>query len=105
MKNVDYDALSMWAESDAAVVALEETLAAGSTTRGASSGEVAARVFASAGRPRLSGDNGKGASPRRQVRLPDELNARLDAYAKAQGLSPSAVMREALQKYLPASAA
>ncbi|WP_308195082.1 ribbon-helix-helix protein, CopG family [Corynebacterium mastitidis] len=39
------------------------------------------------------------------MRLPDELNARLDAYAKAQGLSPSEVMREALQKYLPASAA
>lgn len=105
MKNVDYDALSVWTESDAAVVALEETLSTSETRSSVSSTGVARRVFASAGRPSLSRESGKGVSPRRQVRLPDELNARLDAYAKAQGISPSAVMREALQKHLSARAA
>ena len=49
------------------------------------------------GRPSLSG---KGTSPTRQVRLPEELDAALLARAKAEGRRPSDVMRTAVTQYL-----
>ena len=53
------------------------------------------------GRQRLGG-KGSGASPVRQVRLSDDLNAQLEAAAAAEGKSASEVMREALQERLRA---
>ncbi|SPT53703.1 Uncharacterised protein [Actinomyces bovis] len=54
------------------------------------------------GRPNLgeARATGKGRSPRRQVRLPEATSDALDAYAAANGTTPSAVMREALEAYL-----
>ena len=43
---------------------------------------------------------GRGASARRQVRLPEHTNTALDTYAAAHGLTPSAVIRDALNAYL-----
>jgi hypothetical protein len=51
------------------------------------------------GRPRLS-PAGAGRSPKRQVRLPDELDAALVTLAQHQGRSPSAVMRQAIEEYV-----
>ena len=55
------------------------------------------------GRPSLSGTNGAGLSPKRQVRLPADLNAQLDARAAAEHRNASEIMRDALVMYLRAS--
>ncbi|WP_127841667.1 gamma-glutamyltransferase [Actinomyces wuliandei] len=54
------------------------------------------------GRPTLGYDRatGHGRSPRRQVRLPEATSAALDAYAAAHDTTPSAVIRDAVEKYL-----
>ncbi|WP_139738374.1 hypothetical protein [Actinomyces wuliandei] len=54
------------------------------------------------GRPTLGHDHatGHGASARRQVRLPEHTNTALDAYATAHHMTPSAVIRQALEKFL-----
>lgn len=54
------------------------------------------------GRPNLGQDHatGRGRSPRRQVRLPRQTDAALDAYVKAHGTTASAVIRDALEAYL-----
>lgn len=54
------------------------------------------------GRPNLgrARATGHGRSPRRQVRLPEDLNNRLDAYADAKDLTVSDVIRAALEAYL-----
>lgn len=39
-------------------------------------------------------------SARRQVRLPADLNQRLDSYTAEHHTSPSAVIRDALERYL-----
>ncbi|MDO5067642.1 MAG: hypothetical protein Q4D96_10220 [Propionibacteriaceae bacterium] len=54
------------------------------------------------GRPSLGSSHasGQGRSPRRQVRLSEATNAALDAYAAAHGLTPSAVIRNAVEAYL-----
>jgi hypothetical protein len=51
------------------------------------------------GRPRLS-SGGPGRSPKRQVRLPEELDAALVRLAQDQGRTPSAVVREAVETYV-----
>lgn len=51
------------------------------------------------GRPRLS-SAGTGRSPKRQVRLPEDLDAALVRLAEAQGRTPSAVVREAVETYV-----
>ena len=58
------------------------------------------------GRPNLGEDRaaGRGRSPRRQVRLPQDLNTRLDAYARAQETTVSDIIRDALTDYLDAHA-
>lgn len=73
------------------------------------SAEEVARFIVSAhpgGRPNLGEDRaaGRGRSPRRQVRLPQDLNARLDDYARAQETTVSDVIRDALTDYLDAHA-
>ena len=54
------------------------------------------------GRPALGHDRatGAGRSPRRQVRLPADTNAALDAYAQQHGTTASAVIRTAVETYL-----
>ena len=49
------------------------------------------------GRPSMSG---LGASPKRQVRLPAQLDAAQIARAEAEGRRPSDVLRAALTEYL-----
>ncbi|WP_431838558.1 ribbon-helix-helix domain-containing protein [Cellulomonas sp. Y8] len=51
------------------------------------------------GRPRLAG-SGTGRSPKRQVRLPEDVDDALVRLAHAQGRSPSALMREAITEYV-----
>ncbi|WP_130840235.1 CopG family transcriptional regulator [Corynebacterium neomassiliense] len=93
---IDRD-MSAWAESDAAVTALENTTTPSDTPEG----REALDMFRRAGRPRLDGESSKkGHSPRRQVRLPDDLNSALDTYATRHNLSPSEVIRAALDQYL-----
>lgn len=56
-----------------------------------------------AGRPSLSGKAGTGRSPRRQVRLPIDLDAELTRRAEAEHRGVSEIMRDALEQYLHAS--
>ncbi|MGG7464785.1 ribbon-helix-helix protein, CopG family [Plantibacter sp. YIM 135347] len=63
----------------------------------------AAEVRKVLGRPSLSGTDGAGLSPKRQVRLPADLNALLDARAAAEHRNASEIMRDALVMYLHAS--
>lgn len=56
-----------------------------------------------AGRPTLSGTTGSGRSPKRQVRLPADLDAALTRRAEEEHRRPSEIMREALSQYLQAS--
>jgi hypothetical protein len=79
---IDRD-MSAWAESDAAVTALENTTTPSDTPEG----REALDIFRRAGRPR-------------QVRLPDDLNSALDTYATRHNLRPSEVIRAALDQYL-----
>lgn len=53
------------------------------------------------GRPR-EGSETSGSSPVRSIRFPASLNERLAEYAAANHLSPSEVVREAVERYLPA---
>lgn len=64
--------------------------------------EAALRAVFTGGRPNLGHERatGRGASARRQVRLPERTNTALDTYAAAHGLTPSAVIRDALNAYL-----
>ncbi|HEU0192082.1 MAG TPA: ribbon-helix-helix protein, CopG family [Mycobacterium sp.] len=50
------------------------------------------------GRP--AGESRRGSSPTRTLRLPAELNRRLDAHVSAEHTTPSEVMRRALDEYL-----
>jgi hypothetical protein len=50
------------------------------------------------GRP--VGGNRRGTSPTRTIRLPTELDGRLDAYVSAEHTTPSEVLRRALDEYL-----
>lgn len=52
------------------------------------------------GRPSLDGTAGNGRSPKRQVRLPRELDAALTERAAAENRRPSAIIRDALSDYL-----
>ncbi|MDO4900211.1 gamma-glutamyltransferase [Actinomyces sp.] len=54
------------------------------------------------GRPTLghARATGRGASARRQVRLPETTNTALDAYAAEHNMTPSAVIRQALDEFL-----
>jgi len=57
----------------------------------------------SRGRPGLNGQTGVGSSPKRQVRLPRELDALLVQRAEAEKRKLSEVMRDAIDNYLHAS--
>lgn len=99
-----YHKLAEWAENDPG---FHDALSAGKAGAATEEGrrEAAAMIAAAKGRPSLGSSQaeGTGRSPRRQVRLPHELNERLDSYAAAHGNTPSEVMREALERFLPAA--
>lgn len=54
------------------------------------------------GKPNLGHNNatGRGRSPKRQVRLPEELNDRLDRFTAVHDTDASHVLRQALAEYL-----
>lgn len=89
--------MSAWAESDAAIDALANSPAPRETAEG----NIGLEIFRQAGRPRLDGNRSKaGRSPRRQVRLPDDLSTALDTYADQHDMKASEVMRQALSRFL-----
>jgi hypothetical protein len=55
------------------------------------------------GRPSLSGGPGTGRSPKRQVRLPLELDQLLDQRMRVEQRTASEILRDALERYLRAS--
>lgn len=100
MSDTDRDqALAEWAASEAAEIRADDPgVLRGDAARAASR---ALLERAGAGRPALDPNQPKGAvSPRRQVRLPDQLNAKVDAIARQQNRTPSAVMRDAIEAYV-----
>lgn len=97
----DYAALSDWAEDDM-------TLPEGSTTA-VHGPEVAAMgrdlLQRSVGRPSLSGTHRTGKhSPKRQVRLPEDISEGVDALADREGRKPAEIMRDAITEYVQARA-
>lgn len=60
-------------------------------------------VRATLGRPGLSGNPGTGRSPKRQVRLPRDLDQLLDQRAALEHRTASEIMRDAIGQYLHAS--
>lgn len=96
-KHHDDMQIAAWAESDAAITALANSTTPPTTHQG----KVALEAFRQAGRPRLDGNQSTtGRSPRRQVRLPAQLNDALDTYAAEHGITPSEIIRTAITRYL-----
>jgi len=97
-KPKDYQAAADWAEHDM-------TLKPNSTTtlRGEAAAEHgrAALERALGGRPSIDPSAKPGQHSRtRQVRLPNDINTKLDEVAAAQNRRPSEIMRAALAEYL-----
>lgn len=101
MTNIDqrhYHRLAEWAENDDREIHPDRGLLGQHATD--ASRELLRRT---AGRPSIDTDAGaSGPTPRRQVRLPRELNSRLDDLAASQHRSASDVMREAIAAYVDA---
>lgn len=60
-------------------------------------------VRSTLGRPRLDRSPGTGRSPKRQVRLPNDLDELLDQRAALEHRTASEIMRDAIGRYLHAS--
>lgn len=60
-------------------------------------------VSSTLGRPRLDRSPGTGRSPKRQVRLPSDLDQLLDERAALEHRTASEIMRDAIGQYLHAS--
>lgn len=60
-------------------------------------------VRSTLGRPRLNRSPGTGRSPKRQVRLPRDLDQLLDQRAALEHRTASEIMRDAIGQYLHAS--
>ncbi|KZE39556.1 hypothetical protein [Microbacterium sp. T32] len=71
-------------------------------TGGRATEEDLQELIALGGRPGLSGRAGSGPSPKRQVRLPRELDDLLTQRAARDHLRPSQIMRDAIDAYLRA---
>lgn len=106
-KSIDqqkYQRLADWAENDPEFF---DALRSAHVIEGtdATRHEAAEMIKAARGRPSLGEEQakGRGRSPRRQVRLPEELNRKLDVFAAEHERTPSEVMREALESYLSAA--
>ncbi len=98
--------LSEWAESDAGLIPHGARVVR-STGDGAGRalienalGGADTLTRALGGRPALDGQTGGGASPKRQVRLPRDLDALLTERAEVEHRKPSDIMRDALSAYL-----
>ncbi|MFT0846608.1 CopG family transcriptional regulator [Actinomycetaceae bacterium L2_0104] len=104
MSTIDSEAMSAYVESDE----FFDEPPAGRTLTGdearAAGREVLERF---AGRPNVGHTHaqGKGSSPRRQVRLPEALNSQLDTYAAETGQTASQVIRDALESFFEGRAA
>jgi hypothetical protein len=101
---------SVWMESDdfdipahAHVTQGEEAAASGRAALIAALGSTEAVQEAVGGRPSLDGTVGHGPSPKRQVRLPIELDEALTARAERDHRRASDIIRDALDAYLRAS--
>lgn len=92
-----YDALARWAEAEMEPEDAATVLTGEDAIRDAR----ATLARAGVGRPKLAASAPKGErSPRRQVRMSQEMSDAIDALADARGESPSDIMREALTSYL-----
>lgn len=101
MGDPNYDDLATWAESDDAVEAVGRAVRERGIGRETEQTRYARDLARSVGRPSLSEASGThGSSPRRQVRLPHELDSALDDYATAHGMTPSGVIRQAIAEFL-----
>lgn len=91
----DLAELTAWAESDGPV---DDGFILGDEE----DRRLADRTMRMAGRPALGSHRatGEGRSPRRQVRLPRELNDELDRFAKQTDTTPSEVIRDAVGEYI-----
>lgn len=102
------DAMSAWAESDefdipdtAEVRESDHSEEAGRPLLEAAMGKEALdEAIGRGGRPGLDGTAGNGPSPKRQVRLTRDLDARLTEFVTVVHRDRSEVMREALGEYL-----
>lgn len=96
---IDFTELADWAESEQATSTPQT-----SPVFHGEDAQRASRAFLGRGRPSLGSSHatGQGRSPRRQVRLDAETNARLDAFAAEHDTTASSVIRDALNAYLPA---
>jgi len=98
-KNTDYDELAEWAEHDMTLPKDSATAKRGDDAAAAAGKALLERV--GAGRPSLAQDAGiSGASPKRQVRLPQPVSNQLDELAQRQHRKPSELMREAVEEYI-----
>lgn len=104
-RGAHYEAMSTWAESEDFSISDEAVVI---DTEGTDAGRRFLAPFmtegeldrATRGRPSMSGT---GTSPKRQVRLPVELDAALIRRAADEHRRPSDIMRDALAQYLHAS--
>jgi hypothetical protein len=101
MSNIDqkrYHKLAEWAESDDRDIHPDRAL------HGQRAAEASRELLRRAGgRPSIDrAPDADGPAPRRQVRLPRSVNARVDEIAREQGRSPSDVMRDAISRYVGA---
>lgn len=101
---IDWDAMADWAESDDVF-----TQPAQAPTRTGEEARAAGREILErfAGRPNVGHTRaqGKGSSPRRQVRLPENINQQLDRYTSETGQTASQVIRDALENFFEGRAA
>lgn len=103
-------ALSEWAESDdfrisdnAHITHRADAAAEGRALLTAALGEEELTAIIGRGRQSLDGTTGNGPSPKRQVRLPRDLDTLLDAQAERERRRSSEIIRDALDAYLRAS--
>lgn len=101
MSNIDqkrYHKLAEWAESDDRDIHPDRAL------HGQRAAEASRELLRRAGgRPSIDpAPDAGGPAPRRQVRLPRSVSARVDEIASEQGRSPSDVMRDAISLYVSA---
>lgn len=108
----DHDALAQWAEDGE----FDPNFAGGQALHGAAAAAAGRALLEAAGvdldvveravggRPRLDPTTPRGArSPRVNVAIPESMDNRLQAAAKARGVRTSVLVREALARYLDAS--
>lgn len=100
--------LSAWAESDAFEIPTSAEILVGAdaehearaTIEDLVGAERLDRAINRGGRPSLDGRSGSGPSPKRQVRLPRDVDDRLMARAAAEHREVSELLREAIITYL-----